>query len=77
MACQWERYRDTRAPMPSQQQQVQLCGCTPCRNARLLSLAHFRAGGRGLALRKPTAERLAVLQWKPEPPSEAESEPAP
>lgn len=65
MICQWERYKATRAPMPSQQQQVFLCQCTACRNATLLFDATI---SKAAGIKPATAERLAVLQWKPEPP---------
>lgn len=68
--CQWERFKATRAPMHSQQRQVLLCTCTPCRNARLMSSAVV-AKGRSVKLQPKTAERLAVLSWKPEPPPDA------
>lgn len=62
--CCWVVYRDTRAPMPSQQRQVTSCQCGACRNARLLKEATIRHDVR---LHPATAERLAVLQWKPAP----------
>lgn len=71
MACQWELFRNTRAPMRSQQQQITLCACGPCVATRLL---WQRMGERA---RNPgdsagIQARFAVLAWKPEPPPEPE-----
>lgn len=71
MACQWELFRNTRAPMPSQRTQVQLCKCRSCHGARSAYGLGIRPGD-GIRTVNDEAERLAVLAWKPEPPPEPE-----
>lgn len=70
--CQWERFKATAAPMASQQRQVQVCSCNPCRNARLLSVAKMP---KPFGVKSATAERLDVLAWSPEPPPSEDEAP--
>lgn len=60
--CVWERFKQTRAPMASQQQQLRLCSCAKCDGARRVAMTL------GSSPRKDISARLAVLAWKPEPP---------
>lgn len=62
--CKWERFKATRAPMLSQQQQIQLCRCKLCELARLFPNLHKRSQTPGVKARHD------VLAWKPEPPKE-------
>lgn len=66
--CRWERYQQMGAALRSQQRQIALCSCTPCRLAKTIRAA-ITSGP--VDVKPATAARLRVLGWKPAPPDAA------
>lgn len=69
--CQWERFKVTRAPMPSQQRQVMFCPCPACSGARAMHEAAL-VNPTLRVLNQRVKERFEALQWKPEPEAETD-----